>query len=107
MTCFVAVIAIFVLPDFPSNSETWLSPLEKRLAEKRMVEDTGLEDQKETEPAGAVAILVSAFTDWKLWFMAFTFSSFFSLATFGYTDTNQTETPVLSYRYPSMPSSLP
>jgi len=70
LTCFVAVIAIFVLPDFPSNSETWLSPLEKKLAEKRMTEDAGVSD--EIEKTGTMAVLASAMTDWKVWYMAVT-----------------------------------
>jgi hypothetical protein len=70
LTCFVAAIAFFILPDFPSNSETWLSPLEKRLAEKRMEEDVGVGDQKET--ASMVSVLATTLTDWKIWHMAFT-----------------------------------
>lgn len=74
LTCFVAVIAIFVLPDFPSNSESWLSPLEKKLAEKRMTEDAGVSD--EVEKTGSRAILLSVFTDWKVWYMGVTLSYF-------------------------------
>jgi hypothetical protein len=81
LTCFVAVVAIFVLPDFPSNSDSWLSPLEKKLAEKRMAEDAGVLDQKDMEMdnAGAGVILISALTDWKVWFMALAYSAFVSL----------------------------
>lgn len=75
LTCFVAVIAIFVLPDFPSNSETWLSPLEKKLAEKRMTEDAGVSD--EIEKTGTMAVLASAMADWKVWYMAVTLSCSF------------------------------
>lgn len=63
---FVAVCAIFILPDFPSTT-TWLSPLERRLAEVRMAEDVG---EVDTEKGGAVAGLVAAVTDWKVWWMA-------------------------------------
>ena len=42
LTMFVAIIAIFILPDFPATSRTWLSPEEVRLAEKRMEEDVGV-----------------------------------------------------------------
>ncbi|KAJ1301281.1 hypothetical protein OPQ81_003686 [Rhizoctonia solani] len=38
ITIAVAILAIFVLPDFPSTSNQWLSPMEQRLAELRMVE---------------------------------------------------------------------
>lgn len=72
LTCFVALIAIFILPDFPSNSESWLSPLEKRLAEKRMVEDAGIGDEKQTEMQSRMAVVASVLSDWKVWYMAFT-----------------------------------
>jgi hypothetical protein len=65
----VAIIAFFVLPDFPSNSETWLSPLEKELAEKRMEEDVGVGD---LETASMGSVLATTLTDWKIWHLAFT-----------------------------------
>lgn len=37
LTMAVAIIAIFILPDFPSTTR-WLSPEERRLAEVRMAE---------------------------------------------------------------------
>jgi sugar phosphate permease len=43
MTVVVAIIAIFVLPDFPSTTK-WLTPAERRLAELRMEEDAGVVD---------------------------------------------------------------
>jgi len=98
LTCFVALIAIFILPDFPSNSESWLSPLEKRLAEKRMAEDAGVGDGKQTETQNSMAVVASALSDWKVWYMAFTitciiislsFNAFFPTlaATMGYSPT--------------------
>jgi hypothetical protein len=72
LTCFIALIAVFVLPDFPSNSQSWLSPLEKRLAEKRMVEDAGVGDEKQTETQSSMAVVASALSDGKVWYMAFT-----------------------------------
>ncbi len=44
MTVAVAIIAIFILPDFPSTSN-WLTPAERRLAELRMEEDAGVVDE--------------------------------------------------------------
>jgi sugar phosphate permease len=44
MTVVVAIVAIFVLPDFPSTTK-WLTPAEKRLAELRMEEDAGVGDE--------------------------------------------------------------
>lgn len=72
---FFAVLAIFILPDFPSTSHTWLSPEEVRLAERRMEEDVGVGDEEQTEAAGQVHGLVLAFTDWKVWWLALALTS--------------------------------
>ena len=74
MTVFFAFVAIFVLPDFPATS-TWLSPLERRLAEKRLEEDIGVGDNDETEKSGHLQGLILAFSDWKVWWLALTLTS--------------------------------
>ena len=67
LTIFVALCALFILPDFPSTPCRWLTPLERRLAERRMEEDfVGMHDGSETEK-GNKAGLISAVTDWKVW----------------------------------------
>jgi hypothetical protein len=66
LTMFVAVIAIFVLPDFPTTT-SWLTPLERRLAEVRMAEDVGESDSENT---GAPHGLYLAMTDWKVWWLS-------------------------------------
>jgi len=71
LTIFVALIAAFVLPDFPSTSCRWLSPIEVRLAEKRMEEDAGVGDEGQTEVKSQGGILLSALTDWRVAYMAF------------------------------------
>lgn len=38
---FFAVVAYFVLPDFPENDK-YLSPIERHLAQHRMKEDAGI-----------------------------------------------------------------
>lgn len=38
----IAAIAIFILPDFPENSSSWLSLAEQALAIRRMQEDATL-----------------------------------------------------------------
>lgn len=63
---FVAVIAIFVLPDFPTTTR-FLSPLERRLAEVRMAEDVGESDSENT---GALKGLKLALVDWKIWWLS-------------------------------------
>ena len=70
LTVFVALVAAFVLPDFPSTSHHWLSTIEVRLAEKRMEEDTGVHDGGQTEVKGQGQVLLDALTDWKVIYMA-------------------------------------
>lgn len=69
MTCFVAVGAIFILPDFP-DSTPWLTEEERRLALRRMKEDVGVGDQDETETGGRAYGLYLAVTDRKVWLFA-------------------------------------
>jgi hypothetical protein len=76
LTIAIAIIAIFVLPDFPSTTR-WLTPLERRLAEKRGEEDgAGVGDESdvgngaeggETRP---IEGLLMALRDWKVWWLA-------------------------------------
>jgi len=70
LTIFVALIAVFVLPDFPSTSHGWLSPIEVRLAEKRMEEDAGVGDGSQTEVKSQGQTLRDTLTDWKVMYMA-------------------------------------
>lgn len=70
----VAVLAIFILPDFPSNTR-WLSPQERQIALLRMEEDVGVGDQGETETGGQANGLWMAITDWKVWWLAFALTS--------------------------------
>ncbi|KAF6762661.1 sugar transporter [Ephemerocybe angulata] len=71
ITIAVAVLAIFVLPDFPTTSK-WLSPQERSLAVKRMEEDGGVNDE-ESESAGSG--LLMALLDWRVWFIALALTS--------------------------------
>ncbi|KAI0082456.1 MFS general substrate transporter [Panus rudis PR-1116 ss-1] len=75
LTIFVAICAIFILPDFPSTSRRWLSEEEVRLAEKRMTEDVGVGDETETEGSGQTQGLIMAMTDWKVWWLAIALTS--------------------------------
>jgi len=76
LTVFVALIAAFVLPDFPSTSQRWLSPIEVRLAEKRMEEDAGVGDGGQTEGKSQGKVFLDAVTDWKVIYMAFKYFIF-------------------------------
>ncbi|KAF5358605.1 hypothetical protein D9758_007697 [Tetrapyrgos nigripes] len=68
VTVFFAVVAVVVLPDFPDTTRS-LSPLERKLAIRRMAEDAGVGDQGETE-YGMLQGLYLAITDWKMWALA-------------------------------------
>ncbi|EJD01173.1 sugar transporter [Fomitiporia mediterranea MF3/22] len=74
LTVFFALISIFILPDFPATSK-WLSPLERRLAEKRLEEDVGVGDSDGTMHISHVEGLIMAFTDWKVWWLALALTS--------------------------------
>ncbi|CCO32097.1 putative transporter C1039,04 [Rhizoctonia solani AG-1 IB] len=69
LTMGVAVLAIFILPDFPSTT-SWLSPEEKRLAEVRMAEDVGGEVDKDSSEEGHLYGFFLAMRDWKVWWLA-------------------------------------
>ncbi|EGO19879.1 hypothetical protein SERLADRAFT_453200 [Serpula lacrymans var. lacrymans S7.9] len=68
LTVFVAICAIFILPDFPRNT-SWLTPQERRLAIKRMEEDL-VNSDPEGEASQANGLKL-ALTDWKVWWFAF------------------------------------
>ncbi|VDC06986.1 unnamed protein product [Peniophora sp. CBMAI 1063] len=70
LTMFFAILALFILPDFPNNT-AWLSPQERRLAEVRMASDfAGIGDEQETESGSVFYGLKLAMTDWKVWWLA-------------------------------------
>ncbi|EGO27916.1 hypothetical protein SERLADRAFT_347403, partial [Serpula lacrymans var. lacrymans S7.9] len=76
LTVFVAICAIFILPDFPSMSHSWLTPAEHALAKQRMEEDAGTTiesvialDKSRENP------IILALTDWKVWWMAIALTS--------------------------------
>ncbi|KAL1937734.1 hypothetical protein VTO73DRAFT_12887 [Trametes versicolor] len=72
LTVFVALCAMFILPDFPATTRRWwLSEDERRLAMRRMEEDAGVGDEAETETGGHATGLWLAVKDWKVWWMAF------------------------------------
>jgi hypothetical protein len=64
LTMFTVLVATFVLPDFPSTFHRWLSPVEVRLAKKRMEEDAGVGDEGQIQGKSQGKCSV---TDWKLY----------------------------------------
>jgi hypothetical protein len=105
ITIAVAIVSIFILPDFPTTSTSWLTPLERQLALKRMEEDhhhfSPIVDQEGTEAGSKLSSysgLCLALGDWKVWWLALTlmcmvvslsFNAFFPTlsATMGYSRT--------------------
>lgn len=69
ITVFVALIAFFILPDYPSNT-CWLSPTERAVAEWRLVSDSGQIDE---DNAGWKYGFKKALTDWRLYIFALIF----------------------------------
>jgi MFS transporter, ACS family, DAL5 transporter family protein len=66
----VAIGAIFILPDFPANTRS-LTLLERKLAQLRMVEDIGEEDEEDSkEDHNQWTGFTLAVTDWKVWWLA-------------------------------------
>lgn len=78
ITILVAFLSMFILPDFPENSSSWLSPSEKAVALERMAEDIGYEedltlgDGIESKEHGWWPGLRLAIRDWKVWWLSAT-----------------------------------
>lgn len=94
MTVFVAIVAIWVLPDFPETTSRWLTPAEQSLAVKRMEEEAASSDAAEAKSQHSSGLQL-ALSDGKVWWLAMTllfmvvslsFNSYFPTlsATMGY-----------------------
>ena len=76
LTIVVAIIAVFVIPDFPQYASRFLSPEEMRLAKLRMQEDVGIGDSDESETKGShFPGLFDALSDWRVYWLAFALAS--------------------------------
>ena len=69
ITVLVALCAIFILPDFPSNTR-WLSQTERAVAEWRLIQDAGQFDEDKSSWRYGFQ---KAFGDWRVYVFAFTF----------------------------------
>ncbi|KIJ12951.1 hypothetical protein PAXINDRAFT_14315 [Paxillus involutus ATCC 200175] len=96
VTIIIAVFAIFVIPDYPSSSASWLTPEELALARRRVEEDAY--DSDHLDQANYLSTLTQALTDWRMWWLstallciyaAESFTHFFPTlsATMGYSPT--------------------
>ncbi|KAF8663702.1 hypothetical protein AX16_000877 [Volvariella volvacea WC 439] len=73
ITVALAIPAMFILPDFPSNASNWLSPEEVALAQLRKKEDmTHDEEDKVSAKEG----LIMSIKDPKTWWLAFCMAGF-------------------------------
>ena len=66
----VAILSMYILPDFPESSNTWLTPAEKVLAVQRMVEDVEVHTDLHTTSEGRFLGFHLAVSDWKVWWLA-------------------------------------
>ena len=64
---------MYILPDFPEGSNTWLTPAEKVLAVQRMVEDVEAHIDLHTASEGRFLGFQLAVSDWKVWWLALIF----------------------------------
>lgn len=69
VTVFIAIFAIFILPNYPSNT-SWLSPEERAVAEWRLISDAGQVDEDEEDWSYGFKM---AFKDWRLYVFALIF----------------------------------
>jgi len=89
ITILVAFWSMFILPDFPENSSSWLSPSEKAVALERMAEDAGPEEDltfgngvELKEHLGRWPGLYLAIRDWKVWWLSATLTCMVSCLSF-------------------------
>lgn len=78
MTIFVAICAIFILPDFPTTTHRFLTEEESRLAMLRMQTDAdigGMGDEDEPDAHHHGKGFRLAVTDWKMYWMALALTS--------------------------------
>ena len=65
----VAILSMYILPDFPEGSNTWLTQAEKVLAVQRMVEDVEVHTDHHSSEGQFLGLHLAVF-DWKVWWLA-------------------------------------
>lgn len=70
----VAILAVFILPDLPSNTRGF-TPVERELSQLRMIEDVG-EADTDNANQGAFEGLKMAAKDYKIYLMMLTLTSY-------------------------------
>ncbi|CAI7627156.1 unnamed protein product [Penicillium manginii] len=69
ITVFIALCAVFILPDWPSNTR-WLTPKERAVAEWRLISDAGQIDEDDGNWSYGFK---RTFADWRIYIFALTF----------------------------------
>ena len=83
ITILVAILSMYILPDFPEDSNTWLTPAEKALAVQRMVEDVEVHTDLHTTSGGQFLGFHLAVSDWKVWWLSLTFTVMITTLSYG------------------------
>ena len=73
-TMLIAIIAMVVLPDLPSNTGGF-TPEERELAQLRLAEDVG-EVDKDNEDQGVFDGLFMALKDWKIYILMLSLTAY-------------------------------
>jgi hypothetical protein len=69
MTVVFAIVAVFVLPDFPGNT-SWLSEEERQYAVARLLADDNADNEVDDQ-VGYWQSFVMACKDWRTWLFCF------------------------------------
>lgn len=73
VTCFVAIIAVFILPDYPA-SYSRLTEAERHVAVKRLeLADIRIDGREKKPRLGVVETIKRALTDYKAWVISIAF----------------------------------
>lgn len=80
ITCAIAIIAAFIIPDFPEVNQSWLSAEEQAFAIARIEAEARNDDP--TKVVGEVEGFKQAIRDWKVWFLTMLYAVMFLSTTF-------------------------
>jgi hypothetical protein len=83
LTIIIAVCANWILPDFPSTPNVWLSPDEQTLAKQRMDEDAAAGNKDQGDPVEGFSGLSEALADWRVWWLGVALSFMIASLSFG------------------------
>jgi hypothetical protein len=82
MTVVFAVVAVFVLPDFPGNTR-WLTEAERKYAVARLAADQNYDDADDADIGHWKAFVLAA-SDWRTWLFCFGQSTLTAAGTITY-----------------------